>query len=153
MLTNTPAAPLELLREVSTSGVEFEDDRINYVTVQIDKETWQEIQRWRTVTPAATADVSEMTKGFMLETYGEAKDYGQEWWLEKLGEAYAAMLYALKAATPAAEKGLSLLRQLVSGKNALRDFDVFPCNDSTHDDNEKCECFWEQCEAWAKSEG
>jgi|ERR1041384_5444714 hypothetical protein len=48
------------------------------------------------------------------------------------------------------ETGLNLLRQLVSGQNALRDFDVFPCNVTEHDLN--CECFWEQCEAWAKAD-
>jgi hypothetical protein len=35
---------LELLREVATSGVEFEDERVSYVTVQIDRATWFEIK-------------------------------------------------------------------------------------------------------------
>lgn len=43
--------------------------------------------------------------------------------------------------------GLNLFRQLISGSNALRDLDVFRCNDVEHDDG--CKCFWEQCEAWA----
>lgn len=47
-------------------------------------------------------------------------------------------------------RGLNLFRQLVSGKNKLRDLDVFACNDGEHDAG--CECFWEQCEAWAKAE-
>ncbi len=46
--------------------------------------------------------------------------------------------------------GLNLFRQLVSGRNALRQLDVFACNDGEHDAG--CECFWEQCEAWAKGE-
>lgn len=46
------------------------------------------------------------------------------------------------------EQGLNLFRQLVSGKNALRDLHVFACNDVDHDLD--CECFWEQCEAWAE---
>lgn len=46
------------------------------------------------------------------------------------------------------EGGLDLFRQLVRGKNALRQLDVFACNDGEHDAG--CECFWEQCEAWAK---
>lgn len=48
------------------------------------------------------------------------------------------------------ETGLNLLRQLVSGQNALRDFDVFQCNVTEHDLD--CQCFWEQCEAWAKAD-
>jgi aspartyl-tRNA synthetase len=46
--------------------------------------------------------------------------------------------------------GLDLLRQLVSGQNALREMDVFACNAEGHD--LRCECFWEQCEAWAKAD-
>jgi hypothetical protein len=48
------------------------------------------------------------------------------------------------------ETGLNLLRQLVGGKNALRQLDVFQCNQGEHDPD--CECFWEQCEAWAKAD-
>jgi hypothetical protein len=48
------------------------------------------------------------------------------------------------------EIGLNLFRQLISGGNALRDLDVFPCNDPDHDLN--CECFWEQCERWADAD-
>ena len=35
---------LALLREIAHSGVEFADERIHYVTVQIDCETWAAIQ-------------------------------------------------------------------------------------------------------------
>ena len=35
----------DLLREVAHSGVELEDPRIGYVTVQMDRETWLEIQK------------------------------------------------------------------------------------------------------------
>jgi hypothetical protein len=35
-----------LLREVSASGVEFEDERISYTSVQIDRETWGEVRRY-----------------------------------------------------------------------------------------------------------
>ena len=44
-------------------------------------------------------------------------------------------------------KGLNLFRQLCE-PNRLRDLDVFQCNCAEHDLD--CECFWEQCEAWAK---
>lgn len=33
----------ELLREVSCSGVEHDDERIGYITVQIDRATWKEL--------------------------------------------------------------------------------------------------------------
>lgn len=55
-----------------------------------------------------------------------------------------------QAAQRLAETGLVLFRQLVSGSNALRDLDVFSCNFAEHNDG--CECFWEQCEAWAKAD-
>lgn len=52
--------------------------------------------------------------------------------------------------TDAEKAGLSLFRQLVSeSDNSLRTLDVFACNGSDH--SEDCKCFWEQCEAWAKS--
>ena len=35
-----------LLGEVANSGVEFEDDRVRYVTVQIDRDTWDDLQLW-----------------------------------------------------------------------------------------------------------
>lgn len=46
--------------------------------------------------------------------------------------------------------GLNLLRQLVSGGNALRQLNVFWCNYAEHDAG--CKCFWEQCEVWAKQD-
>lgn len=54
---------------------------------------------------------------------------------------------ALREALESNNVGLNLLRQLVSGNNALRDLDVFACNGGEHEAG--CECFWEQCEAWA----
>ena len=33
-------AAVALIREVAASGVEFEDERVRYVAVQIDRETW-----------------------------------------------------------------------------------------------------------------
>lgn len=33
-----------LISEISYSGVELEDDRMNYVVVQIDKDVWKEIK-------------------------------------------------------------------------------------------------------------
>jgi len=33
-----------LLREVSTAGVELDDPRIGYLTVQLDRVTWDEIE-------------------------------------------------------------------------------------------------------------
>jgi hypothetical protein len=49
------------------------------------------------------------------------------------------------------EVGLNLFRQLVSGKNGLRTLGAFPCNVAEHESVD-CECFWEQCEAWAKQD-
>lgn len=46
--------------------------------------------------------------------------------------------------------GRNLLLQLVGGKNALRQLNVFWCNDGEHAAD--CKCFWEQCEAWAKAD-
>jgi hypothetical protein len=37
----------ELLREIAASGVVFEDERVRYVEVQIDRDTWRELQEWR----------------------------------------------------------------------------------------------------------
>lgn len=34
----------ELMREVAGSGVEFEDPRVGYVVVQIDRPTWDEVR-------------------------------------------------------------------------------------------------------------
>lgn len=32
-----------LLEEIASSGIEFEDPRLNYITIQIDKETWKNL--------------------------------------------------------------------------------------------------------------
>lgn len=37
-------AAVTLLREVAGSGVEFEDERISYTSVQIDRETWAAVR-------------------------------------------------------------------------------------------------------------
>lgn len=37
----------DLLREIANSGVEQEDPRIPWVTVQIDRETWTKLAAWR----------------------------------------------------------------------------------------------------------
>lgn len=50
------------------------------------------------------------------------------------------------------ETALALFRQLVTGKNALRELEAFACNEAEHDHDIPCECFWEQCEAWAKAD-
>lgn len=34
----------ERLREVASAGVEFDDERLDYVTVQIDRETWNAVR-------------------------------------------------------------------------------------------------------------
>lgn len=39
--------PCRLCREVAGCGVEFDDPRIGYVTVQIDRQTWNELQAMR----------------------------------------------------------------------------------------------------------
>ena len=40
---------LGLLRDVATSGVSFEDERVSYVEVQIDAETWTKLQQYGVV--------------------------------------------------------------------------------------------------------
>lgn len=37
-------AAVALIREVAASGVEFEDERISYTSVQIDRETWAAVR-------------------------------------------------------------------------------------------------------------
>jgi hypothetical protein len=37
----------DLLADVATSGVEFDDPRIGYVSVQIDRETWEALAPYR----------------------------------------------------------------------------------------------------------
>lgn len=37
----------ETMREVACSGVEFEDERVSYVAVQIDRETWLSLAKLR----------------------------------------------------------------------------------------------------------
>lgn len=37
----------ELLRDVASSGVELDDERLRYVVVQIDRQTWEALIRWR----------------------------------------------------------------------------------------------------------
>jgi|GEM_PF-4914819 len=44
-----------LLREVSTAGVELDDPRIGYLTVQIDRVTWNEIKEIAALDAAAQA--------------------------------------------------------------------------------------------------
>lgn len=48
------------------------------------------------------------------------------------------------------ENGLRLLRSIICGGNALRDFDVFSCNESGHELH--CKCFWAQCDEWEKAD-
>lgn len=36
----------ELLREIHNSGVEMQDDRIDYMTIQVNKDTMKDIARW-----------------------------------------------------------------------------------------------------------
>ena len=43
-LRATNAELLSLLRDVAESGISFEDERIKYLEVQIDRETWQAIR-------------------------------------------------------------------------------------------------------------
>lgn len=38
---------VDLLRDVATAGVEFDDSRLRYVTVQIDRETWDTLATYR----------------------------------------------------------------------------------------------------------
>lgn len=42
----------ELLLEVAQSGVEFDDPRIDYVTVQIDRVTWDALRALLSAPPA-----------------------------------------------------------------------------------------------------
>ena len=46
ILTRTTSRQRELLGEVANSAVEFEDDRVSYVSVQIDRDTWDDLQLW-----------------------------------------------------------------------------------------------------------
>ena len=36
----------ELLREIHNSGVEMQDDRIDYMTIQVNKDTMKDIASW-----------------------------------------------------------------------------------------------------------
>lgn len=36
---------LDLLEEIASSGVAFEDDRLRYLDVQIDRDTWEKLKR------------------------------------------------------------------------------------------------------------
>lgn len=47
---------IELLGHVSYSGVEFDDNRMGYVVVQIDRDAWDQIKQ---LTPQATKEPSE----------------------------------------------------------------------------------------------
>lgn len=38
---------MEILRDVAQAGVEFDDPRVGYVTVQIDRETWEALAKYR----------------------------------------------------------------------------------------------------------
>lgn len=40
-----------LLREIALSAVEFEGPRVGYVAVQIDRETWLAVQKYREEKP------------------------------------------------------------------------------------------------------
>jgi len=42
-----------VLHDVATSGVEFSDARVDYVTVQIDTATWQAVQQFHAETDDA----------------------------------------------------------------------------------------------------
>lgn len=48
-LTGRLDSALGLLRDVATSGVSFEDERVSYVEVQIDAETWTKLQQYGVV--------------------------------------------------------------------------------------------------------
>lgn len=52
-----PASDLEgavdLLRDVATSGVSFEDPRVGYLEVQIDRGTWEALAAFRSRHPKA----------------------------------------------------------------------------------------------------
>lgn len=37
----------ELLRDAARCGVELDDARLRYITVQIDRPTWEALQQWR----------------------------------------------------------------------------------------------------------
>lgn len=56
-LRGQPPAPTatadRLVREVAEGGVEFEDERVRYVAVQIDRETWAEVKTYAAGTAPA----------------------------------------------------------------------------------------------------
>lgn len=47
VVTEALGGVVDLLSDVATSGVEFDDPRIGYVTVQIDRETWEALAPYR----------------------------------------------------------------------------------------------------------
>jgi hypothetical protein len=47
------------LREVAESGVAFEDERVRYVEVQIDRRTWLDIQAWASHTDGMDTATTE----------------------------------------------------------------------------------------------
>ena len=48
----------ELLRDVATSGVSYEEPRVHYLEVQIDRPTWEELAEFRPA-PDITAPPSD----------------------------------------------------------------------------------------------
>jgi hypothetical protein len=47
----THRGAVDLLRDVATAGVEFDDARLGYVSVQIDRATWDAIAHFKEQTP------------------------------------------------------------------------------------------------------
>jgi hypothetical protein len=46
-LAQQNAGAVDLLRDVATAGVEFDDSRLGYVSVQIDRATWDALASYR----------------------------------------------------------------------------------------------------------
>jgi ribosomal protein S27E len=99
---------------------------------------------------APVAEVAGMRTALLAIRDSQESDLGEyARFCQRIGaEALAAL--APVAQSDHDEIGLALFRQLVCGTNALRQLDVFGCNEGEHAAD--CECFWEQCETWAAEE-
>lgn len=99
------------------------------------------------MTPEQKQRIEQIERWLMLHVSANSDPYTDR--ARAFGELH--FLLSLVNEQEAQTAGLNLLRQLVSGKNSLRTLGVFSCNQAEHEDVD-CECFWEQCEAWAKAD-
>jgi hypothetical protein len=91
--------------------------------------------------PGIIAVVEEDTLRITFENVNRTVRHGWDMQLLGFRDGYTARSFPSEADKKHVEVALSLFRQLVSGRNALRQMDVFPCNDGGHDEEPNCECF------------